>query len=81
MKQIVDLIPERLRSRKLAITSATMYVITQLQSFGIEISPELQAYLLSGTGALYVVVQGLQDTVEKAIKAWKGTPTVDTPEG
>lgn len=84
MKQIVDLIPERLRSRKLAITSALMYLLTQLASYGIEIAPETQAYLIAGAGGLYVVVQGIQDTIEKAIKAWKGigaAPTVDKPEG
>jgi len=84
MKQIVDLIPERLRSRKLAMTSALMYVLTQLSSFGIEIPPETQAYLIAGAGGLYITVQGVQDTIEKAIKAWKGrtdAPTVDKPEG
>lgn len=81
MKQIVDLIPERLRSRKLALTSVLMYVLAQLQSFGIEIPAETQAYLIAGAGGLYITVQGIQDTIEKAIKAWKGKSTVDTPEG
>jgi hypothetical protein len=84
MDKLIELVPERLRSRKLALTSVLMYVLSQLQSFGIEIPAETQAYLIAGAGGLYVTVQGVQDTIEKAIKAWKGTPTepiVDTPEG
>lgn len=87
MDKIIELIPERLRSRKLAMTGTLLYLITQLKSYGIEISPELQAYLLSGTGALWLFMQGVQDIVT----AWRGkpavaeasktAPTVDTVEG
>lgn len=65
------LIPERLRSRKLFMATGLIFLLTQLRSLGIEISPELQAQLIAWIGGAYITVQGLIDLVEKAITAWR----------
>jgi hypothetical protein len=91
MEKIVELIPERLRSRKLGFSAVLVYILTQLKTFGIEISPELQAYLITGVGSLWMLIQGIQDivtawrkgginaAVEVVAEAIK--PAVDKPEG
>lgn len=75
MDKIIGLIPERLRSRKLAMAAVVIYILTQLRSFGIEISPELQAELITWVGGGYITIQGIVDIV----KAWRGTPADSKP--
>lgn len=75
MDKIIELIPERLRSRKLAMASVVIYILTQLRSLGIEISPEFQAELITWVGGGYITIQGIADI----ITAWRGAPAKSKP--
>ena len=77
MDKLIALIPERLRSRKLVFAALVEYMLLTLSNYGIEIDPSLQATLMTIVGGGYITIQGLIDLV----KAWKGTPNVDKPEG